>query len=238
MNMHAQFFNFRKKPALSNTNIMNLKTAKKITCLFCLVSGLGFHFEINDLPIFLKGANWIPAGISVFHQLKFSSWGWGSPSDFGNLREQGNMNLFREWGNNHSAVNILWEWMLMVGEGYSRWIFGWGLGLFLKSPKTFWAYFGCQNEFPLYLSHQTLQCSCLLFLSLKSFIKTSRLQFDNWLFRPEKFSGPPLKGPLFMAPKKHIYLQEHFNSTENIDLINLCCCNLSMGKHGTFRSCL
>ena len=26
------------------------------------VSGLGFHFEINDLPIFLKGANWIPAG--------------------------------------------------------------------------------------------------------------------------------------------------------------------------------
>ena len=33
------------------------------------VSGLGFHFEINDLPIFLKGANWIPAGISVFISL-------------------------------------------------------------------------------------------------------------------------------------------------------------------------
>jgi len=26
------------------------------------VSGRGFHFEINDLPMFLKGANWIPAG--------------------------------------------------------------------------------------------------------------------------------------------------------------------------------
>ena len=37
MNMHAQFFDSRKKPALSNTNIMNLKTAKKITCLFCLM---------------------------------------------------------------------------------------------------------------------------------------------------------------------------------------------------------
>ena len=74
MNMHAQFFSSRKKPAFSNTNIMIRKSAKKITCLFCLVSGLGFHFEINDLPIFLKGANWIPAGISVFHQLKFSSW--------------------------------------------------------------------------------------------------------------------------------------------------------------------
>jgi len=24
--------------------------------------GRGFHFEINDLPMFLKGANWIPAG--------------------------------------------------------------------------------------------------------------------------------------------------------------------------------
>lgn len=74
VNMHAQFFNSRKKPAFSYTNIMYLNTAKKITCLFCLVSGLGFHFEINDLPMFLKGANWIPAGISIFHQLKFFSW--------------------------------------------------------------------------------------------------------------------------------------------------------------------
>lgn len=57
---------FQKKPALSNANILYLNTAKKITRLFCLVSGLGFHFEINDLPMFLKGANWIPAGISIF----------------------------------------------------------------------------------------------------------------------------------------------------------------------------
>jgi len=33
-----------------------------IISIFASVSGLGFHFEINDLPIFLKGANWIPAG--------------------------------------------------------------------------------------------------------------------------------------------------------------------------------
>ena len=33
---------------------------------FLFTVGLGFHFEINDLPIFLKGANWIPAGITRF----------------------------------------------------------------------------------------------------------------------------------------------------------------------------
>lgn len=33
------------------------------------VSGRGFHFEINDLPIFLKGANWIPAGMHLKYQM-------------------------------------------------------------------------------------------------------------------------------------------------------------------------
>ncbi|XP_031570890.1 beta-mannosidase-like [Actinia tenebrosa] len=54
--------------------------------------GLGFHFEINRLPIFLKGANWIPAdsfedrvNASVLRNLLQSA-------------ADANMNVIRNWG--------------------------------------------------------------------------------------------------------------------------------------------
>ncbi|XP_068702128.1 beta-mannosidase-like [Montipora foliosa] len=55
-------------------------------------SGLGFHFEINDLPIFLKGANWIPA--DAFEDRVTSS-------VLRNLLQSAvdaNMNVLRNWG--------------------------------------------------------------------------------------------------------------------------------------------
>lgn len=54
--------------------------------------GRGFHFEINDLPIFLKGANWIPA--DAFEDRVTSS-------DLWNLLKSAadaNMNVVRNWG--------------------------------------------------------------------------------------------------------------------------------------------
>ncbi|XP_048589787.1 beta-mannosidase isoform X2 [Nematostella vectensis] len=54
--------------------------------------GLGFHFEINNVPLFLKGANWVPADSfedrvnrSVLHNLLQSS-------------ADANMNVLRNWG--------------------------------------------------------------------------------------------------------------------------------------------
>ncbi|XP_074621732.1 beta-mannosidase-like [Acropora palmata] len=55
-------------------------------------TGLGFHFEINDLPIFLKGANWIPA--DAFEDRVTSS-------VLRNLLQSAadaNMNVIRNWG--------------------------------------------------------------------------------------------------------------------------------------------
>ena len=49
-------------------------------------------------------------------------------------------------------------------------------------------------QFPLYLCNAIKLCNPLDFSYVKNrlkdqLFKTSGLQFDNWLFRPEKFSG-------------------------------------------------
>ena len=77
-------------------------------------------------------------------------------------------------------------------------------GLFLKMPGNFSGLLRVP-QFPLYLrnaealSHQTSQSSGFSYIKITlkdQLFKTSGLQFDNWLFGPEKFSGPSRNRPL------------------------------------------
>ena len=70
-------------------------------------------------------------------------------------------------------------------------------GLFLKSPESFRAYFGCHDSLYIFATPR-LQANKLRnpisFYYIKNVLKDqlfkiSRLQFDDWLFGPEKFSG-------------------------------------------------
>jgi len=76
-------------------------------------------------------------------------------------------------------------------------------GLFLKSPMTFRAYLGCHNSLyifatPRFSTIKLCNPFDFFFLTLKAskdpLFETSGLQFDNWLFRPEKFSGHSRNG--------------------------------------------
>jgi len=78
-------------------------------------------------------------------------------------------------------------------------------GPFLKSPETFRTFFGCHNS-PLYLrnakvlSHQTSQYSLFFLFFIENMLKdqlfkSSGLQFDNWLYGPEKLSGLSINRP-------------------------------------------
>ncbi|KAJ7385973.1 hypothetical protein OS493_012305 [Desmophyllum pertusum] len=78
--------------------------------------GLGFHFEVNDLPIFLKGANWIPA--DAFEDRVTSS-------VLRNLLQSAvdaNMNVVRNWGGgiyqHDEFYNIADELGLLVWEEF------------------------------------------------------------------------------------------------------------------------
>ncbi|KAL9972744.1 hypothetical protein ACROYT_G019109 [Oculina patagonica] len=78
--------------------------------------GLGFQFEINDLPIFLKGANWIPA--DAFEDRVTSS-------VLRNLLQSAadaNMNVVRNWGGgiyqHDEFYNIADELGLLVWEEF------------------------------------------------------------------------------------------------------------------------
>ena len=70
-------------------------------------------------------------------------------------------------------------------------------GLFLKSPKTFRAYFGWHNSLCIFkkkASRSTKLCSYFCFYSLYNIWKDqlyriSRSYFYEWLFGPAKFSG-------------------------------------------------
>ena len=89
--------------------------------------------------------------------------------------------------------------------------------LFLKSPETFRAYFGYHNSLYILATPSIVRGSTnsaprfyaiklrnhLGFSYIKNMLKDqlfkpSELQFDNWLFGPEKFSG--LSRNRFLAP--------------------------------------
>ena len=70
-------------------------------------------------------------------------------------------------------------------------------GLFLKSPETFRACFGCHNSLYIFATprfqaiklRNPLSFSYIKNMLKDQLLKISRLQFDDWLFGPEKFSG-------------------------------------------------
>ena len=77
-------------------------------------------------------------------------------------------------------------------------------GLFLKSPESFRAYFGCHNSLYIFAT-PTFQAiklrNPLSFSYIKNMLKDQlfkigRLQLDDWLFGPEKFSGLLRNRPL------------------------------------------
>ena len=77
-------------------------------------------------------------------------------------------------------------------------------GLFLKCPETFRAHFGCHNSLYVFATPRFSAIKLrnpLGFIYIKNMIKdqlfkTRRLQFDKWLFGPEKFSGLSRNRPL------------------------------------------
>ncbi|XP_015764921.1 PREDICTED: beta-mannosidase-like [Acropora digitifera] len=82
-------------------------------------TGLGFHFEINDLPIFLKGANWIPA--DAFEDRVTSS-------VLRNLLQSAadaNMNVIRNWGGgiyqHDEFYSIADELGYKIYDGFTFW---------------------------------------------------------------------------------------------------------------------
>ena len=77
-------------------------------------------------------------------------------------------------------------------------------GLFLKSPETFRAYFGCHNSLYIFATprfsaiklRNHLGFSYIKNTLKEELFKTGGLQFDNWFFGPEKFSGLLRNRPL------------------------------------------
>ena len=75
--------------------------------------------------------------------------------------------------------------------------------LFLKSPETFRAYFGFHNSLYIFATprfqavklRNPLSFSYIKNMLKDQLFKISRLQFDNWLFGPENFSGPSRNRP-------------------------------------------
>ncbi len=65
--------------------------------------GESFHFEINDVPIFAKGANWIP-GDAIFNRM--------TELDYASLLNSSvdaNMNMIRIWGGGYYEKEIFYD---------------------------------------------------------------------------------------------------------------------------------
>ena len=75
---------------------------------------------------------------------------------------------------------------------------------FSKVPKVFRAYFGCHNSLYIFATprfqatklRNTLSFSYIKNMLKDQLFKMSRLQLDDWLFGPEKFSGLSKNRPL------------------------------------------
>ena len=95
-------------------------------------------------------------------------------------------------------------------------------GLFLKSPETFWAYFGWHNSLCIFktkASRGTKLCSYFCFYSLYNtwkdqLYRISRSYFYEWLFGPAKFSGLLRNRALGSKVNKETY-DVLFHSAEN-----------------------
>ena len=101
-------------------------------------------------------------------------------------------------------------------------------GLFLKSPETLRAYFGCHNSFYIFATPRFKAIrprNLLSFSYVKNMLKdhlfkTSGFQFNNWLFGPEKFSGLSRNRPqasIIIKPRiEHQCFEERVHFSETI----------------------
>ena len=104
------------------------------------------------------------------------------------------------------------QWLLLE-RGYVAW------DLFVESPETFRAHFGCHNSLCIFKTKAnwgTKLCSYFYFYSLydiweDQLYRISRPEFYEWLFGPEKLSGLSGNGPLVLrAPYLCVWLIEFF----------------------------
>ena len=136
------------------------------------------------------------------------------------MRGDGRIQRLSIWGTSeitHKPFRHKWPELITVSVAWSKWrhcyYFPSGMqihrrlnsrrnlfiprGLFLKSPETLRAYFGCHNSLYIFSTPRSSKpsnfASLLVFLTSKtcerSALQTSRLPFHNWLFGHEKFSG-------------------------------------------------